>query len=280
MNDRLLAVAMHDVEPRTFDRCIELRGRLREAGVDQVTLLVIPAPRLHPFDTLRPELAEWLRGLVAGGDAVAQHGFRHAAPRRVRGLRARALGGPAAEFAGVGAEEAGHALDAGRRIMRGAGLPPGGFVAPAYCYTPALRRQLANRYSWWADLRRVNRRDGRAVNTGALCLGASTPLKRATSPVVVRAAALAARRIVRLDVHPADAEHPRLLDTIDRLLDRALDRGAEPVTYDGLATVQSSGRSRPIPASDAAAETGSFRVAATEGPTPSAAGAAAEPPPG
>ena len=56
-----LAVAIHDVEPATFQRCALIRDWLSDLGVERVTLLVIPAPQLHPFPARSPELANWLR---------------------------------------------------------------------------------------------------------------------------------------------------------------------------------------------------------------------------
>ena len=53
-------MSLHDVEPATFERCALIRDWLDDLGVDRVTLLVIPAPDLHPFHDRRPDLAEWL----------------------------------------------------------------------------------------------------------------------------------------------------------------------------------------------------------------------------
>ena len=72
-----IAVSLHDVEPATFERCALIRDWLDDLGVDRVTLLVIPAPDLHPFHDRRPDLAEWLDERSRAGDAVAQHGFQH-----------------------------------------------------------------------------------------------------------------------------------------------------------------------------------------------------------
>jgi predicted deacetylase len=90
----MIAVSLHDVEPATFERCALIRDWLDDHGVDRVTLLVIPAPDLHPFHDRRPELAEWLDERAHRGDAIAQHGFQHRQLRRAspaRQLLARAL---------------------------------------------------------------------------------------------------------------------------------------------------------------------------------------------
>jgi uncharacterized protein len=142
-----IAVALHDVEPATFDRCALIRDWLGDHGIERVTLLVIPAPDLHPFHDRRPEMVHWLAECAARGDAIAQHGFQHrasaAAPRRSN---------PAAEFLGLDVDETRRAVEAGRRVLRLAGVRPRGFVAPAYAYTDALRETLAASFDWWASL--------------------------------------------------------------------------------------------------------------------------------
>jgi predicted deacetylase len=121
--DDAVAVAIHDVEPATYARAALIRDWLDDHGIDRVTLLVVPAPDLHPFSTSSPELAEWLLERADRGDAIAQHGLT------CRGT----------EFARLGHEEARRAVDSGRRLLKLAGMEPLGFVAPGYAYTPALR---------------------------------------------------------------------------------------------------------------------------------------------
>ena len=122
-----VAVAIHDVAPATFGRTALIRDWLDDHGIDRVTLLVVPAPDLHPFSTSSPELAEWLLDRVRRGDAIAQHG-----------LTCRDT-----EFAGLGETEARRAVDSGRRLLKLAGVEPHGFVAPGYDYTPRCARRCA-----------------------------------------------------------------------------------------------------------------------------------------
>ncbi len=99
---RELAVAIHDVEPGTFERVALIRDWLDDLGVGRVTLLVVPAPGpRRPADD-RDELGRWLGDRRREGDAVAQLALRDrrpAAGRRQRVLarwrlraRARAAG--------------------------------------------------------------------------------------------------------------------------------------------------------------------------------------------
>jgi predicted deacetylase len=243
----LLAVALHDVEPRSFARSRQIRDWLEDRGVERVTLLVIPAADLHPIGARSPELAAWLRRRVACGDVVAQHGLVHragGAPRWPRSTLARWQGGPAAEFPGLDRDDAARRVATGRRLLREIELDPQGFVAPGYAYTRALRGILAESHEWFADLRVVRFRGG-DVRARALCLGSSTMLKRTLSPGVIRATARTAGEVMRVDIHPADFDQPTHLATLEHLLDQARAQGRIPVTYDDLSSHQAGADGEP-----------------------------------
>jgi predicted deacetylase len=229
-----LAVAVHDVEPGTFERVKEIRAWLAEREVDRVTLLVIPAAYQRPIGLHAP-LALWLRGRVAHGDAVAQHGFAHrvvTAARWPRRMLAHWQGGAAAEFPGLGPEAAARRVDCGRRVLGDIDLAPRGFVAPGYAYTPVLRNLLAQSFEWFADMRCIRTRRQGEIQARALCLGSSTAFKRVVSPAVVRALSASPGAVLRVDVHPVDFDHRGHLATLEWLLERASRRTA--VTYDEL----------------------------------------------
>jgi predicted deacetylase len=242
----LLAVAMHDVEPRSFARSREIRTWLEDRGVGRVTLLVIPAPDLHPIGARAPDLVAWLRHRVACEDVVAQHGLVHrasTAPRWPRSALAAWQGGAAAEFPGLTHEDAARRVATGQRLLREIELDPRGFVAPGYAYTRALRGILAESHDWFADIRMVRSREGN-VHARALCLGSSTKLKRALSPPVIRTASRAMGEVMRVDIHPADFDHSRHVATLELLLQQARSHGRTPVTYDDLSSDQGAGLGR------------------------------------
>lgn len=212
-----LAVALHDVTPQTFGRCALIRDWLDDLGVDKVTLLVVPAGDLHPFSDRRPELAEWLCGRVARGDAVAQHGLQD---RR-------------GEFARMGDDDACRALDAGRRVLRLAGVQPRGFVAPGYAYPDGLRRALATRFHWWSGALHVQTRGGaQRTRAPVLRLRHGSALRRALAPASLRCAAGLAGPLLRLDLHPRDFDVRANVGAVEHVLRGA--RGRVAVTYDEL----------------------------------------------
>ncbi len=239
---RTIAVALHDIEPATFERCALIRDWLDDHGVDHVTLLVIPARDLHPLAERSPEMVSWLIERERGGDAIAQHGFQHLRSRRSRSGPYQSLrtlnADHESEFLGLDPNETRRAVDAGWRVMKLAGIEPRGFVAPGYAYTPALKRTLGERFHWWAALLGLHRahparaRHPTAPISGGVSTSAQDPaaqkaaqpatcsdrrsalsstgrLRRALSPALLRAGALISGTTLRLDLHPSDLEHPK-----------------------------------------------------------------------
>jgi len=237
--ERTLAVALHDIEPATFERAALIRDWLADLGVDRVTLLVIPAADMHPLSDRRPEVATWLLDRAARGDAIAQHGFHHLQARQPRWpphpRRAAARESP--EFLGLDSRQTVRALDAGRRILKLAGIEPHGFIAPAYAYTPALRESLRTRFAWWAGAWGLH-----PTGSGApalLCapplhLTAAGPLRRALSPSLLRLGGRLAGRTLRIDVHPLDLASASHMLALEHVIRRA-GPGRACVTYDDLA---------------------------------------------
>lgn len=240
-----IAVALHGIEPATFERCALIRDWLSDHGVDRVTLLVIPARDLHPVGTRSPEMVAWLCERRLAGDAIAQHGFCHAHGRRggpARRLLGLAPGQRTGEFVGLDIAETRSAVHAGWRVLKLAGIEPDGFVAPAYAYTSALRGALSLKFRWWADLLRVHASESllqarpSTQLTPAWSLATTGPLTRALSPPLVRMGSALAAGNLRLDLHPADLQHTRHMLALEWVLSRNGHRRTA-ITYPELAGV-------------------------------------------
>jgi predicted deacetylase len=266
---RTIAVALHDIEPATFERCALIRDWLNDHGVARATLLVIPARDLHPLAERSPEMVEWLIERERSGDAIAQHGFQHLRPQRTRGRTGgayqslRTIGADReSEFVGLDAHETRRAVDAGRRVLKLAGIEPRGFVAPGYAYTPVLRQTLSERFQWWAALLGLHRAQpaGMPLAPGApglsprwprrqaspgnrrrellgppLALSSTGRLGRTISPALLRVGALASGTTLRLDLHPSDLDHAGHMLALEWVLKRA-GSTREAVTYEQLAS--------------------------------------------
>ncbi|HEX3510932.1 MAG TPA: DUF2334 domain-containing protein [Solirubrobacteraceae bacterium] len=231
-------MAVHGIEPATFERCALIRDWLDDHGVDRVTLLVIPARDLHPIGERSPAMVDWLAERARTGDSIAQHGFQHDPLQRGPRLPARRTG----EFSRLDGDETRRAVNAGWRVLKLAGIEPDGFVAPAYAYTASLRAALARRFRWWADLLHVHRVDGlgsglrSAPLAPAFSLAGAGLLGRAVSPPLVRAGALLPTSSLRVDLHPADLANSRHMLALEWVLSRSGQRRTA-VTYRELAGV-------------------------------------------
>jgi predicted deacetylase len=244
-----IALALHDIEPATFERCALIRDWLYDHGVDRITLLVIPARDLHPLGERCPDMARWLNECRLAGDSIAQHGFQHQQLRR--GPLARhslhpARGGRAAEFVGLDDAETRRALDAGWRVLKLAGVEPDGFVAPAYAYTPALRRALPRKFRWWASLLRLHRtrmveEDGPIQwLTPAWGMGTDSRVRRVLSPSLIRTGSLlCGGGTLRLDLHPGDLQHPRHMLALEWALGRSA-YSRQAVTFEEMVCAEHS----------------------------------------
>jgi hypothetical protein len=237
--DRTLAVALHDIEPATFERAALIRDWLDDLGVDRVTLLVIPARDMHPLSDRRPEVATWLLERAGRGDAIAQHGFHHLQARRSRWPPHPrcAIARESPEFVGLDQLQTARALDAGRRILKLAGIEPRGFVAPAYAYTATLRESLRTRFQWWAGawgLHPTRAGARRQVCRPPIGLAAAGPLGSAISPSLLRLGGLLAGRTLRIDLHPRDLARAGHMLALEDVIRRARP-GRSCVTYDDLA---------------------------------------------
>jgi predicted deacetylase len=235
---RAIAVALHGIEPATFERCALIRDWLSDHGVDRVTLLVIPARDLHPVGERSPEMVAWLDQRSRCGDAIAQHGFQHV-PLRSPGATLPL--GPCrrrGEFSRLDADETRRAVTAGWRVLKLAGIEPDGFVAPSYAYTGALHATLRERFSWWAGLLRIHRAaEAQALPLApAFSLAPSGRFARLLSPPLVRAGGLLASGTLRVDVHPGDLAYPRHMLALEWVLGRHGSRRTA-VTYGELAGV-------------------------------------------
>jgi predicted deacetylase len=227
-----IAVALHDVEPATFERCALIRDWLGDHGVDRVTLLVIPARDLHPLGERSPEMTSWLAERREAGDSIAQHGFQHL-QMHGRALSRRGLARPnrrgSAEFVGLDGDETRRAVDAGWRVLKLAGIEPDGFVAPAYAYT----------FRWWAGLLALHRTnlltegDSNGMIAPAWGIGTDSPLRRMFAPSLIRAGSRLCGETMRVDLHPCDLQHPRYMMALERVLGRA-GHERQAITYDEL----------------------------------------------
>ncbi|HTA35604.1 MAG TPA: hypothetical protein VK761_02715, partial [Solirubrobacteraceae bacterium] len=100
------------------------------------------------------------------------------------------------------------------------------------------RSVLPRRFRWWAGLLGLHGRVSagerdRRLLAPAFSMSASGPLQRAFSPALIRAGGMFGGRTLRLDLHPADLQHPRHMIALEWVLGRAGGR-RQAITYDEL----------------------------------------------
>jgi predicted deacetylase len=231
-----LLVSVHDVTPAHEARLAALYRLLDEAGVRHFALLVVPnwhgAWPLEEF----PSFTAKLRERAAGGPAVFLHGLRHdeVGQPRSPAHRARTIGRTdrEGEFASLPPAEARTRIARGLSTLRQAGLDAIGFVPPAWLARPGLDRiALDAGLALTEDARAVFVR-GRRVAAPATCWSTRSSWRRKGSTVVAatRLRLERSRPLVRLALHPHDADWPGVLDSCRRTLMRLLEQRA-PIDY-------------------------------------------------
>ena len=147
MSARAVVVSLHDVHHDSWRDYAPFVDQLAERGVGRTSLLVVPRWRDRPLAD-DPGMVGWLRRLAADGHEIVLHGWRHRAEAVHGGLLPRLVGSVytagEGEFYQLGYPEARRRLEAGRDELAAAGLPPVGFVAPAWLLSALARRAVSD----------------------------------------------------------------------------------------------------------------------------------------
>ncbi|MBK8012749.1 MAG: polysaccharide deacetylase family protein [Deltaproteobacteria bacterium] len=236
--DLCMTVEIHDVTPRFHDEVLEIHRKLRSLGVDQPTLLVVPAFEVRGqgrnWDLRKhPESARWLRHQQARGSEIVLHGLSHRAfARPPPGARAwlmhHGYSRGCAEFAHIGRQEAKRRLGAGQNIFEDCGLKTDGFIAPAWQQSPAAfdaLRETGLQYTAFfgsvVDLKRDLR-----MKTPVLTFSAPGVLTDHAKRAFMRGRETWAAKtpLIRVALHPEDAQTPGRLEHIVRRVEVLLRR--------------------------------------------------------
>ena len=216
---RFVAVSLHDVAPSTWPQC-EVLLRLTDAWKLPVSLLVVPNYHRHGTVDASSTFAAAVRARVVRGDEAVLHGYAHLdespAPRTWRDWwRRRVVTAGEGEMAAIDAAEARERLRAGLEVLEAAQLTPAGFIPPAWLMGEGTREALRD-----CAFAYTSSRDE------LYALPAFTPYK---APSLVYSTRSAWRRalsflwnerrrvtlrdqpLVRIALHPGDADHPAVL---------------------------------------------------------------------
>jgi predicted deacetylase len=235
---RQVCIAIHDVAPATWPQCERLLALLDRVGAPPLTLLVVPDH--HHRGRIDRDM-RFIRAIdrrCARGDEVALHGYFHiddAAPPRtaLQWIRRRVLTAGEGEFAALPETEAATRIARGAALFEQLGWDLHGFVAPAWLLGTGARAALAaSSLSYTSTHTHIESvADDRHIAAPCLTASARSSWRRTTSRawLALGVGATRATPVVRVGLHPADADHPDLCACWETTL-RALLSTREPMT--------------------------------------------------
>jgi predicted deacetylase len=222
-----LCVVLHDVAPATLSACERVLAAIDDVGEVPLTLLAVP--RYH-CDPMSAAFGRWLADRSALGDEVALHGYTHQDDGVPNGfvdhLRRRHYTRGEGEFCDLAITEAMRRLIAGVRWFSRQGLVLRGFVAPAWLMSPGTWEALR-----WLDLsytctlrRLVLLPERRSLTSQSVVYSSSSAWRRQASLAWNAALAATLRRnpLLRLELHPHDADHAAIRRSWQHLLEAQL----------------------------------------------------------
>jgi predicted deacetylase len=234
--ERFVCVVLHDVASATRAACMRTLAAVAAVGDVPATLLVVPR---HHGEPATPELVDWLRLRSRKGDELALHGWSHRDEESPAGLvdrlRRNVYTRGEGEFWALSEREATRRIEAGLAWFREHGFaPPAGFVAPAWLLGPGARDALATqRFEYTATLRELVHLPGkRAVKSQSVVYSTSSGWRRQSSLLwnAVVARAERGNKLLRLELHPRDADFADIRRSWQKVLAQALgDRRAVSV---------------------------------------------------
>lgn len=227
-----LCVVVHDAAVANLAGCERVLRAVGDVAPVPVTWLAVP--RFHNA-TPTPSFEQWLSMRSRGGDELALHGYTHLDEGRAHGwidrLRRRVYTRGEGEFWDLDADAAAVRLGAGCDWFERNGWPLSGFVAPAWLLGPGAWAALRDaRFAYTSTLRHIYLLPGTArITSQSVVYSTSSATRRASSIVWARAVAAAQRTnpVMRIELHPRDADHAGVRRSWQRLLENALrDRDA------------------------------------------------------
>jgi predicted deacetylase len=262
--EKLAAIVVHDVAPATWPQCRTLLDMIDAFGNPPVTLLVVP--HFHRGERTRDARAfiDAINARIARGDEPVLHGFYHAddapAPRNVGEFIARrVLTRSEAEFSAIAPHDARERLQRGIALFTQLAWPLHGFVPPAWQLNAATRDAIdvaGHRFDYVPVRRGIYRLPAwRLEATANLCYSPDRRWRRALSRAQIgwELARRDERRLLRLSLHPLDAQFPPVVAHWRRLIADAL-RGRRAVTKYQAMSVDRLAPARPSCYADAAAD--------------------------
>lgn len=224
----VVAVVLHDAASATWAACQRVLDAVSEVAPMPVTLLAVP--RYHG-QAHGPAFEAQLQERFARGDELALHGYTHwddGTPAHwLDYMKRRWYTASEGEFCALGEKEALQRLQAGAAWFAQMGWPVNGFVAPAWLMSPGTWSALQHMaFAYTCTLTEVHDlRRHATTHSHSLVYSTRAAWRRALSRPVNRivARSVAAQPLVRLELHPWDADYAGVRRSWQRLLGRFLE---------------------------------------------------------
>ncbi|MBE3588553.1 MAG: polysaccharide deacetylase family protein [Thermoanaerobacteraceae bacterium] len=229
-------VSLHDVSPVFAAEMKYLVDFIRGLGVSRGTILVVPD--FHGCSPLIPgsPFVTWLDSLASGGWEMVLHGLTHKEPagresRRennpFRYMVSRWYTSGEGEFYRLSGREARERVERGLAILKGCGIEPAGFIAPAWLLSKGSYQILKQfPFAFTTTLAGIHDlRTGSFYPVPAVSFSSRSPVRVNLSRLFVPllAGLAGSREMVRLVLHPADARHPAIMEIARRICRRMLE---------------------------------------------------------
>jgi predicted deacetylase len=236
---RSFTVEIHDVTPALAREITEIREALATIGVDDPTMLVVPAFEDRTGERWDLREHRGFAGELRSSELVL-HGLTHKAPSAppagaMNWVMYHWWSRGCAEFAHLGAADARDRLRAGRQIFDACDLKTEGFIAPAWQQSAAALDAVANagfRFTAFFDHLEVFTATRAEMKSPVLTFAAPGPLVDHPKRWFMRAVEASARdkALLRVAIHPEDVHGARPLDHILERI-RFLSDHRERTTY-------------------------------------------------
>jgi hypothetical protein len=228
-----LSVSLHDVAPATWPACERVLRAIEAVAPVRVALLVVP--RYRGVDSARdPQFMQAIEARIKRGDEVVLHGWTHVDDSPLQRpwgqpidlLRRRVYTAGEGEFAALDRMEALRRIHAGVGWFGAQGWPLRGFVAPAWLMSRGARAALLDTPLQYAATRGelLLLAAGTTVRAPSLCWSTRSGLRRSLSPPWNALLGLinSTRPLLRIALHPQDADHDAVRESWQRALFAAL----------------------------------------------------------
>ena len=233
-DDRFVCVVLHDVAASTRAACQRTLDAIAEVGDVPVTFLAVPH---YHGETPTAEFEAWLDQRARAGHELALHGWTHRDDMPGGGLldrlRRNHYTRGEGEFDALTETEARARIAQGLAWFRAHGWTAHGFVAPAWLLGEGAWRALQGQdFAYTATLRELVHLPRKArVVSQSVVYSTSSAWRRQSSLLWNGAVAMMERRnrLLRIELHPRDADFAGVRDSWQSILRHAL-KSRRPVT--------------------------------------------------